>query len=158
MLGNHRMRPDKEGIRVTVVESIDRYVPLTDSGTGRLLWTQVQRDGWGNPELFVLVYAARSVLRHKGYPDNARIPQRDRKTEPFLRIWKEAMSHWASGNCDALTSSLAGRNREFVRISSSRHTRDCVSATPSPPGRPEFIIRYIADSRTPPCPPQAPYS
>ena len=36
------------------METIDRYVPLTDSGTGRLLWTQVQRDGWGNPELFVL--------------------------------------------------------------------------------------------------------
>lgn len=144
---------------MSVVESIDRYVPLTVSGTGRLLWTQVQRDGWGNPELFVLVYAARSVLRPKGYPDSARIPQKDRsKTEPFLRMWKEAMSHWASGNCDALTSSLAGRNREFVRISSSRHTRDCVSATPSPPGRPQFIIRYIADSRTLPCPPQAPYS
>jgi hypothetical protein len=122
---------------VTVVESIDRYVPIMDSGTGRLLWTQVQRDGWGNPELFVLVYAARSVLRHKGYPDSARIPQKDRKTEPFLRTWREAMSHWASGNCDTLTSSLAGRNREFVWISSLRHTRDCVSATPSPPGRPE---------------------
>jgi hypothetical protein len=150
------MRPYKGGVRVTVVESIDRYVPLTDSGTGRLLWTQVQRDGWGNPELFVLVYAARSLLGHKSYPDSARTPQKDRKTEPLLRTWKEAMSHWASGNCDALTSSLAGRHREFVRISSSRHSRVCVSATPSPPGRPEFIIRYIADSRTPPCPPQAP--
>ena len=133
------MRPDKEGIRVTVVESIDRYVPLTDSGTGRLLWTQVQRDGWGNPELFVLVYAARSLLGHKSYPDSARTPQKDRKTEPLLRTWKEAMSHWASGNCDALTSSLAGLNRKFVRISSSRHTRDCMSATPSPPGRPESL-------------------
>jgi hypothetical protein len=151
------MRPYKGGVRVTVVESIDRYVPLTDSGTGRLLWTQVQRDGWGNPELFVLVYAARSLLGHKSYPDSARTPQKDRKTEPLLRTWKEAMSHWASGNCDALTSSLAGRNREFVRISSSRHSRVCVSATPSPPGHPEFIIRYIADSRTPPCPPQAPF-
>jgi hypothetical protein len=157
MLGGHRMRPYKGGVRVTVVESIDRYVPLTDSGTGRLLWTQVQRDGWGNPELFVLVYAARSLLGHKSYPDSARTPQKDRKTEPLLRTWKEAMSHWASGNCDALTSSLAGRNREFVRISSSRHSRVCVSATPSPPGRPEFIIRFIADSRTPPCPPQAPF-
>jgi hypothetical protein len=131
---------------VTVVQTIERYVPLTDSGTGRLLWTQVQRDGWGNPELFVLVYAAKSVLRHKGYPDSVRIPQKDRKTDPFLRTWKEAMSHWASGNCDALTSSLAGRNREFVRISSSRHTRDCVSATPSPPGRPESLSTIM---RTP---------
>jgi hypothetical protein len=147
------MRPDKEGVRVTVVESIDRYVPLTDSGTGRLLWTQVQRDGWGNPELFVLVYAARSVLRHKGYPDSARIPQKDRKTEPFLRTWKEAMSHWASGNCDALTSSLAGRNGEFVRIPSSRHTRDCVVVAPSPPGRPESSPPVMRTPRTYPCPP-----
>ena len=122
---------------MTVMESIDRYVPLTDSGTGRLLWTQVQRDGWGNPELFVLVYAARSVLRHKGYPDSARIPQKDRKTEPFLKTWKEVMSHWASGNCDALTNSLVRRDHEFVRKPSLRHTRDCVLVTPSPPGRPE---------------------
>jgi hypothetical protein len=122
---------------VTVMESIDRYVPLTDSGTWRLLWTQVQRDCWGNPELFVLVYAARSVLRHKGSPDRMRIPQEGRKIEPSLRTWKKAMSHWASGNCDALTGSLAGRNREFVQKPSSQHTRDCVLITPSPPGRPE---------------------
>ena len=139
---------------MTVVQTIERYVPLTDSGTGRLLWTQVQRDGWGNPELFVLVYAARSVLRPKGYPDSARIPQKDRsKTEPFLRMWKEAMSHWASGNCDALTSSLAGRNGEFVRIPSSRHTRDCVVVTPSPPGRPESSPPVLRTPRTYPCPP-----
>jgi hypothetical protein len=122
---------------VTVMESIDRYVPFTDSGTWRLLWTQVQRDGWGNPELFVLVYAVRSVLRHKGYPDSARIPQKDSKTEPFLRTWKEVMSHWASGNCGALTSSLADRDHEFVRKPNLRPTRDRVLVTPSPPGRPE---------------------
>ena len=108
---------------MTAMESIDRYVPLTDSGTWRLLWTQVQRNRWGNPEKFVLVYAARSVLRHKGSPDRTRIPQEGRKIEPSLRAWRKAMSHWASGNCDALTSSLAGRNRELV--------------TPSPPGRPD---------------------
>jgi hypothetical protein len=122
---------------VSVMESIDRYVPFTDSGTWRLLWTQVQRDGWGNPELFVLVYAVRSVLRHKGYPDSARIPQKDSKTEPFLRTWKEVMSHWASGNCGALTSSLADRDHEFVRKPNLRPTRDRVLVTPSPPGRPE---------------------
>ena len=139
---------------MTAMESIDRYVPLTDSGTGRLLWTQVQWDCWGNPELFVLVYAARSVLRHNGYPDSVRIPPKDRsKTEPFLRTWKKAMSHWASGNCDALTSSLAGCNGEFVRIPSSRHTRDCVVVTPSPPGRPESSPPVMRTPRTYPCPP-----
>ena len=138
---------------MTVMESIDRYVPFTDSGTWRLLWTQVQRDGWGNPELLVLVYAVRSVLRHKGYPDSARIPQKDSKTEPFLRTWKEVMSHWASGNCDALTNSLADRDHEFVRKPNLRPTRDRVLVTPSPPGRPESSSPVMRTPRTYPCPP-----
>ena len=42
----------------------DRPIRVSsDSGTGRLLWTRLHRDE-GNPELFVLAYAVKSVLHH----------------------------------------------------------------------------------------------
>ena len=98
---------------MTVTESVDLRVPPADSGAGRLLWTQMHRDDWGNPELFVLVYAAKSVLCYDGYQDDARIPHQSRRREPFLRTWRGAMNQWASGNCDALNVSLESRSREF---------------------------------------------
>ena len=122
---------------MTVMESVDLHVPLADSGAGRLLWSQVHRDDWGNPELFVLAYAAKSVLRYDGYQDDAGIPHQSRRSEPFLRTWRGAMNQWASGNCDALNVSLESRSREFGWTPSLRPTSVCVLVTPSPPARPE---------------------
>ena len=122
---------------MTVVESVDRYVPLADGGTRRLLWTQLHQDGGGNPELFVLVYAVKSVLCYEGYPNGARIPYQGRRTEPFLRTWQGAMNHWASGNCDVLKDSLSSSSREFGRLPRLRPTSDCVLVTPGSPARPK---------------------
>jgi hypothetical protein len=122
---------------VTVTESVDLHVPPADSGAGRLLWTQMHRDDWGNPELFVLVYAAKSVPRCEGYQDDAGIIHQGRRSEPFLKTWRGAMNQWASGNCDVLNVSLESRSREFGRIPSLRSTRVCVLVSPSPPARPE---------------------
>jgi len=129
---------------VTVMDSVDLHVPLADSGAGRLLWSQVHRDDRGNPELFVLAYAAKSVLRYDGYQDDAGIPHQSRRSEPFLRTWRGAMNQWASGNCDALNVSLESRSREsreFGWTPSLRPTSVCVLVTPSPqpspPARPE---------------------
>ena len=128
---------------MTVMESVGLYSPLADSGTGRLLWTQVHRDHWGNPELFVLVYAAKSALRYDGYQDDAGIPHQSRRSEPFLRTWRGAMNHWASGNCDALNVSLESRSREFGRTPRLRPTSVCVLVTPSSPARPEAIAPVL---------------
>jgi hypothetical protein len=122
---------------VTVMEAVDRYVPLAQSGIGRLLWTQLHRDDGGNPELFVLVYAAKSVLRCEVHSDGALIPHQSRRTEPFLRTWQGAMNDWAAGNCDVLKSSLASRSGEFGRIPRLRPMSDCVLVTPGSPARPE---------------------
>jgi hypothetical protein len=123
---------------VTARESVDLYVSLADSGTERLRWMQVHRGDWGNAELFVLVYAAKSALRYEGYQDGAGIPHQGRRSEPFLRTWQGAMNHWASGNRDVLEGSSDIRSREFGRLTTLRPTSHCVTVTPSPPARPEL--------------------
>ena len=123
---------------MTVMESVGLYSPLADSGTGRLLWTQVHRDHWGNPELFVLVYAAKSALRYAGYQNGAGgIPNQSRRSEPFLTTWRGAMNQWASGNCDVLKGSLESRSREFGRPTSLSATSACALVTPGSPARPK---------------------
>jgi hypothetical protein len=122
---------------VTVLQSVGLYSPLADSGTGRVLWTQVHRDHWGDPELFVLVYAAKSVLRYAGYQNGAGIPHQSRRSEPFLSTWRGAMNHWASGNCDVLKGSLESRSREFGRLPRLRPTSACALVTPGSPARPK---------------------
>ncbi len=122
---------------MTVTESVDLRVPPADSGAGRLLWTQMHRDDWGNPELFVLVYAAKSALRHEGYHEHAGLPHQGRRSEPFLTTWRGTMNQWASGNCDVPKVSLESRSRESGRTPSLRPTSVCVLVTPSPPARPE---------------------
>ena len=126
---------------MTVVESVDLYVPFADSSTGRLLWTQLHRDNEGNPELFVLVYAAKGAPHHKGSPGGARTPHQDRRNKPFLRTWQGAMNHWASGNCDVLKGSFSSRSHGFGRIPTFRPAlrpaSNCILVTPGPPARPE---------------------
>jgi len=128
---------------VTVMECVDRFEPAAESGTGRLLWTQLHQDSGGNPELFVLVYAVKSVLCNEGYPDGARRPHQSRRTEPFLRTWQGAMNHWASGNCDVLKDSLSSCSREFGRIPRLRPTSGCVLVTPGSPARPTASLPVL---------------
>ena len=70
---------------MTETESVDRPVPLEESGTWRLLLTQLHRDNEGNPESFVLAYIIKRVLRPGGYPDGVRTRHQSRRTEPFLK-------------------------------------------------------------------------
>jgi hypothetical protein len=128
----------REGGRVaSVVERIDRYVSLADSGTGRMLWTRLHRDNRGNPELFVLAYAVKSVLHHGEPMGGARTTRQSRRTEPFLWRWQGAMNHWASRNGDFLKHSLSGC--ESAQIPRSVHARDHVPATPAAPAPPASI-------------------
>ena len=122
----------------SVVESVGRCVSLADSNAKRLCWTQLHRDDQGNPELFVLVYAVKSILHDGGLPDGARTGRQNRRTEPFLRRWQGAMTHWASRNGDVLKDSLSGR--EFGRIPRLVFTSDCVPVTPAPPAPPGPLL------------------
>jgi hypothetical protein len=122
---------------VTVVESVDLYVPFAESSTRRLRWTQLRRDDEGAPRLFVLVYVARSALHHEGPLDGARMPPQDRRSKPFLRTWKVAMNHWASGNCDVLKGSRTTHYCEVDRARSSKPTSDCGLVSPGSPARPD---------------------
>ena len=135
---------------MTVMESVDLHVPLADSGAGRLLWSQVHRDDWGNPELFVLVYAVKSVLCHGEYPGSIRTRHQSKRSEPFLRRWQGAMNLWASRNCDILKDSLSCRANEFDRVSRVRPIRDHIPVIPASPARPEFsspALRTLEPSR-----------
>ena len=136
-----------------VIESVGRFVPLADSGAQRLRWTQIHRDDRGNPELFVLVYAVKTILHDGGLSDGARTPRQRRRTEPFLRRWQGAMTHWASRNGDVLKGSLSGR--EFARISRLVPTSDCVPVTPAapaPPGSSSPVLRALHPFPAPPRP------
>jgi hypothetical protein len=128
----------------SVIENVDRCVSLADSGAERLRWTQLHRDDRGNPELFVLVYAVKTILHDGGLRDGARTPRQRRRTEPFLRRWQGAMALWASRNGDALKDSLSGH--EFGRMSRLVLTSDCVPvtpATPAPPGSSSPVLRAL---------------
>jgi hypothetical protein len=127
-----------------VIESVGRCVSLADSGAQRLRWTQLHRDDRGNPELFVLVYAVKTILHDGGLSDGARTLRHRRRTEPFLRRWQGAMTHWASRNGDALKDSLSGG--EFGRMSRLVLTSDCVPLTPAapaPPGSSSPVLRAL---------------
>ena len=127
-----------------VIESVGRCVSLADSGAQRLRWTQIHRDARGNPELFVLVYAVKTILHDGGLRDGARTPRQRRRTDPFLRRWQGAMTYWASRNRDTLKDSLSGR--EFGRTSMLVLTSDCVPVTPAapaPPGSSSPVLRAL---------------
>jgi hypothetical protein len=123
---------------VTEMESIDRPVPLVDSGTWLLLLTQLHRDDGGNPESFVLAYAIKRISSHGEHLDGVRTQRQSRKTKPFLRGWRGAMDHWASHNVDALKNSLLCHKHEFDRSTGLRPMSDYVLVTPGPPARPEL--------------------
>jgi len=122
----------------SVIESVDRCVSLADSGAERLRWTQLHRDDRGNPELFVLVYAVKTILHDGELPDSARTLRQRRRTEPFLRRWQGAMTDWASRNGDVLKNSLSGR--EFARMPRLVLASDCVPVTPAPPAPPGPLV------------------
>jgi len=137
---------------MTEMESVDRPVPLEDSGTWRLLLTKLHRDSRGNAESFVLAYSIKRVLRHGGYPDGGRTRHQSRKTEPFLKGWQGAMNHWASYNVDALKNSLSCHRREIDRLTGLRPMSDSVLVTPRPPARPELsslLLRTLEPSLDP---------
>src|SRR5215204_6671594 len=111
---------------------------LEDSGTWRLLWTQSRRDDGDRAELFVLVYAVKSVLGHGEYPGSVRTRHQSTRSEPFLRRWQGAMNLWASRNCDILKDSLSCRANEFDLVPGLRPIRDRIPVIPAPPARPEY--------------------
>ena len=123
---------------MTEIESVDRPMPLEDGCTWRLLLTQLHLDGGGNPESFVLAYAIKRVSSHGDYVDGVRTRRQSRRTKPFLRGWRGAMSHWASHNVDALKNSLSCHRHEFDRSTGLRPMSDCVLVTPDLPARPEL--------------------
>jgi hypothetical protein len=123
---------------VTEVESVDRPVPRKDSRTWRVLLTQLHWDDEGNPESFVFAYATKRVSSHEEYLGGVRTRPQSRKTKPFLGGWREAMSHWATYNVDALKKSLASHRHEFGRSTRWRPMIDPVLVTPDPPARPEL--------------------
>ncbi len=87
---------------MTEIEGVDQAIRLEDSGTRRLLLTQLHRDDEGKPESFVLAYGIKRVSSQGEYLDGVRRRHQSRKTKPFLKGWRGAMSHWASHNVDAL--------------------------------------------------------
>ena len=123
---------------MTEIESVDRPILLEDSGTWRLLLTQLHRDGEGNPESFVLAFGIKRKSSHREYLDGVRTRHQSRKTRPFLGGWRGAMSHWASHNVDALKNSLLCHKHEFDRSIGLRPMSDSVLATPGTPARPEL--------------------
>ena len=125
---------------MTEIESADQAILLEDSGTWRLLLTQLHRDDEGKPESFVLAYGIKRVASQVEYLDldGVRIRHQSRKTKPFLKGWRGAMSHWASHNVDALKNSLSCKRQEFDRSARVRPLSDCVVVTPNLPARPEL--------------------
>ncbi len=123
---------------MTEIESVDQVILSEDSGTWRLLLTQLHRDDEGKPESFVLAYGIKRVSSQGEYLDGVRRRHQSRKTKPFLKGWRGAMSHWASHNVDALKNSLSCNRHEFDRSAGLRPMSDCVLVTPGPPARPEL--------------------
>ena len=137
---------------MTEIESVDRPILLEDSCTWRLLLTQLHRDVEGNPESFVLAYGIKRVSSHGEYLDGVRTRHQSRKTKPFLRGWRGAMSHWASYNVDALKKSLSSHRREFDRSTVLRPISECALVTPARPARPELsslVLRTLERSPDP---------
>jgi len=135
---------------VTEIESAVRSVHLEDSGTWRLLWTQSRRDDGDRAELFVLVYAVKSVLGHGEYPGSVRTRHQSARSEPFLRRWQGAMNLWASRNCDILKDSLSCRASESDLVPRLRPIRDRILVIPASPARPELsspALRTLEPSR-----------
>ena len=123
---------------MTEIESVDQAILLEDSGTWRLLLTQLHRDDEGKPESFVLAYGIKRVSSQGEYLGGVRRRHQSRKTKPFLKGWRGAMSHWASHNVDALKNSLACHRHEFDRSAGSIPMSDRVVVTPELPARPEL--------------------
>ena len=123
---------------MTEIESVDQAILLEDGGTWRLLLTQLHRDDEGKPEAFVLAYGIKRVSSQGEYLDDVRRRHQSRKTKPFLKGWRGAMSHWASHNVDVLKNSLACHTHEFDRSAGLGPMSDCVLVTPGLPARPEL--------------------
>jgi len=123
---------------VTEIESVDQAILLEDSGTSRLLLTQLHRDDEGKPESFVLAYGIKRVSSQGEYLDGVRRRHQSRKTKPFLKGWRGAMGHWASHNVDALKNTLSCNRHEFDRSAGLRPMSDCFLVTPGLPARPEL--------------------
>ena len=123
---------------MTEIEGVDQAIRLEDSGTWRLLLTQLHRDDEGKPESFVLAYGIKRVSSQGEYLDGVRRRHQSRKAKPFLKGWRGAMSHWASHNVDALKNSLACHRHEFDRSAGLIPMSDCVVVTPNLPARPEL--------------------
>ena len=123
---------------MTKIEGVDQAIRLEDSGTRRLLLTQLHRDDEGKPESLVLAYGIKRVSSQGEYLDGARRRQQSRETKPFLKGWRGAMSHWASHNVNALKNSLSCKRQEFDRSARVRPMSDCVVVTPNLPARPEL--------------------
>ena len=125
---------------MTEIESVDQAIRLEDSGTWRLLLTQLHRDDEGKPESFVLAYGIKRVSSQGEHLDldGVRRRHQSRKTKPSLKGWRGAMSHWASHNVDALKNSLSCNRHEFDRSAGLRPMSDCVLVTPGLPARPEL--------------------
>ena len=134
---------------MTEIESVDRSIPLKVSATRRLLLTQLHRDSGGNLDWFMFAYAIKNVSSHGEHLDGVRTRHQSRKTKPFLRGWRGAMSHWASHNVDALKNSLSCHRREFDRSPMLRPMSGLVLVTPGPPARPELsslVLRTLERS------------
>jgi hypothetical protein len=123
---------------LTEIEGVDQAILLEDSGTRRLLLTQLHRDDEGKPESFELAYGIKRVSSQGEYLDGVRRRHQSRKAKPFLKGWRGAMSHWASHNVDALKNSLSCNRHEFDRSAGLRPMSDCVLVTPGLPARPEL--------------------
>ena len=123
---------------MTEIEGVDQAIRLEDSGTWRLLLTQLHRDEEGKPESFVLAYGIKRVSSQGEYLDGARRRHQSRETKPFLKGWRGAMSHWASHNVDALKNSLACHRHEFDRSAGLIPMSDRALVTPNLPARPEL--------------------
>ena len=123
---------------MTEIEGVDQAIRLEDSGTWRLLLTQLHRDDEGKPESFVLAYGIKRVSSQGEYLDGVRRRLQSRKTKPFLKGWRGAMSHWASHNVDALKNPPSCHRHGFDRSAGLRPMSDCVLVTPGLPARPEL--------------------
>lgn len=89
-----------------------------EGGARRLLCLRLRWDDRGSPESLVLVYA----LKSEGYPDGEGSPRHRRRTEPFLREWQGAMTHWASRNCQTRFEGTSRRWEARSGTGSSRRT------------------------------------
>ena len=128
---------------MTEIEGVDQAILLEDSGTRRLLLTQLHRDDEGKPESFVLAYGIKRISSQGEYLDGVRRRHQSRKAKPFLKGWRGAMGHWASHNVDALKNSLSCNRHEFDRSAGLRPMSDCVLVTPGLPARPELSSLFL---------------